>query len=202
MTRDVTSFSDGMYHFKETMKAFASAAILSCLLVVTCITGCKEENTVIPPVEESVITTITVSLTPTGTSTTLKFVWEDIDGVGGTAPNRIDTIRLDKSQVYIGEIMVENRSVTPVVNITTEIASLKDEHQFFFTVTNGIASITTIDRDSRNLPVGLEIGIIPGNIGLGTLTVALSHWELATAKDGTTPSDETDISVMFPVVVQ
>lgn len=171
--------------------------------ILTILAGCKEKNTVVdPPGEEEVITTVTLNLTETGSSVVSQFVWEDIDGVGGNGPNRIDTMRVNVGRSYIGTINIENRSVTPAEVITSEIEDLADQHQFFFTVSNGVATVVATDLDSRSLPLGLNFMLTTGSVGDGTLTIALSHWESATAKNGTTPSDETDISVTFPLRVE
>ena len=179
------------------MKSFSLIALAVASLMIV---SCKEKNAPEPDVEEEVITTVFVTLSSGVIAE--SYEWEDIDGVGGNPPNRIDTIRVRTGATYEGRILVINRSVSPEVGITPEIRELADNHQFFFTVTNGVATVAATDADSRSLPLGLIFSLIPGSVGEGTLTLALSHWESATAKDGITPSDETDISVTFPMIVE
>jgi hypothetical protein len=88
------------------------------------------------------------------------------------------------------------------IDVTAEIVARKDEHQFFFTVSGGVLTISPGDIDSRGLPVGLTTVIAPAKKGAGELTIELSHFDDPADKDGTTRSDETDVSVTFPVVVR
>ncbi len=177
---------------------------ISLYLMVFALTlaGCSEKQTPVNPAEDEVITTVTVSLRDLSTNVVSEYVWEDLDGVGGNTPNRIDTLRLFSSRTYLGSITIKNASVTPVADLTPDIVAFKDQHQFFFSSTNAVATVLTLDVDSRGLPIGLLFNVEAGAPGSGAFTVALSHWPTRTAKNGTTPSDETDISVTFPVIVE
>lgn len=181
-----------------------SLALLALLVLAT--TGCKESNPNAPnTVDHDIVTTVTMVLKPVGSLIdSLVVVWEDIDGPGGSGPNRIDTLVLQAGVSYVGSLLLENRSVLPVVNITNEINAEKDHHQFFFTVSDALGAVSVIDMDSRSLPVGLSFQLSATNsptVALGSLRVQLSHWENSAEKDGTTPSAETDVSVTFPLSV-
>ncbi|MDZ4745756.1 MAG: hypothetical protein SGJ05_07110 [bacterium] len=175
--------------------------IAIALTFLICV-SCKEKNPVTSPSEEEVITTVTMELTDSATGSKTAFIWEDIDGAGGNPPNRIDTIRIVMGSIYTATVKVENRSVTPTEDITVEIRNLLNQHQFFFAISNGIARAVSTDIDDLGKPVGLSFRLTPLAADQGVFTVALSHYETRELKDGITPSDETDISVTFPLIVQ
>lgn len=181
---------------------FFVLALPVLLMAALSFSGCKEKNTPVDPGESEVITTVTITLISTDTHDTSVVVWEDIDGVGGNPPNRIDTMKVGLGKSYDGTIKVENRSVTPSVDLTAEIRTLGTQHQFFYVETAGLVKISATDVDARGLPIGLTFTLGPQSRGEGALTASLSHFEDATKKDGNTPSDETDIAVTFPLIVQ
>ena len=154
--------------------------------------------------DHDVITTIELTLTPSDTAQpTQRIVWEDLDGPGGANPTRIDTIVLRPGATYKGSIALSNRSVSPVEDLTPTIEAERDNHQFFYVLSSGLGALTITDKDSRQLPVGLSFSLDQsGTATSGTLAVQLSHFGNASSKNGTTPSDETDLSVVFPVVVR
>jgi hypothetical protein len=165
--------------------------------------GCSESATSNGQnVEHDEITTVTLTMTNTSTLSTQAFVWEDIDGVGGKGPNRIDTITLAADSVYKGSLAFENRKVVPTVNVTTDILNERNNHQVFYTKTGAVMTITTTDLDARNLPLGLKTSWTDVRSSVGALTVSLSHYPDSTTKKGTNPSTSTDVNVTFPVVIR
>ena len=181
-------------------------ALSICGIISFFTSGCKETSTTPDPINHDIVTTVTITLKPTGVLIdSIVAVWEDIDGVGGSNPNRIDTLILNAGTVYTATIKLENRSVTPTVDLTSEIGTEKDNHQFFYAITNSLGEVTVLDKDSRNLPVGLRFSLsstVTASAVFGALTMSLSHWENATDKNGTTPSAETDVSVELPLMVR
>lgn len=154
--------------------------------------------------DHDVITTVTFTLRPTNTAgDSLVYVWEDIDGVGGNNPNRIDTMKLSPGVLYACSVKLENRSTSPVKDVTSQVAADKDEHQFLYTITEGQGAITILDRDSRDLPVGLLFNLqttITADAVPGTFSMRLFHYDSPTSKVAGVPGDETDISIQMPVV--
>lgn len=147
------------------------------------------------------ITTIKMVVKDSVTEELSTYVWEDIDGPGGAAPNRIDTIRLKSGHAYTAELTVLNNSINPADDLTTEIVEDADEHQFFYT-TDLPLTILYLDKDKNNKPLGQKIKINTGTVGGGPLTIELSHYDDPADKNGIDPSDETDISVDFPVSIR
>ncbi len=169
------------------------------------ITSCKDKDPDDGPVEE-LITNLTYTLTPiSGDPVTLTFV--DTDGDGGNDPV-IAGGTLSANTTYIGSIELRNESVTPGEDITAEIFAEDEDHQFFFSASNGLnATVTYSDQDGDGNPVGLSSTITTGDASSGTLTVTLRH---EPNKSGSGVADgeianaggETDIEVAFDISIQ
>lgn len=173
------------------------------LVVVVGMQGCKESATTPgQDVDHDVVTTVTLTLTNTATLSTQSYVWEDLDGVGGSAPNRIDTILVAADSAYKGSLAFENRKASPPVNITVDILNERNNHQVFYTLATAMATIATTDLDGRNLPLGLKTSWTSLKKSMGTLSVSLSHYPDSTTKKGTNPSTETDVNVVMPLVIR
>jgi len=155
--------------------------------------------------EEEVITTLTMTLTPTsGDVVTLSF--QDLDGDGANAPV-ITGGTLQANASYTGALELLNESESPAESITEEIAEEDAEHQFFFSSTVSGLSVAYTDTDGDGNPVGLSTTVTTGDAGAGNMTVILRH-EPDKNADGVSGGDisnaggETDIEVTFPITVQ
>ena len=181
--------------------------ILMTMSFAFAIFSCSEDS-VAPktgPGEEELITTVTLTLTPTS-GTVVTASWRDLDGDGGNDPV-IDTLRLAPNTTYSGSIALLNEQEDPAEDITEEINEEADNHQLFYSPGGGIAAsvvVTVTDTDSRNLPVGLtySVAVDAGAAGQsGDLRVTLYHYDDSADKDGTSPSTETDVQIDIPVII-
>jgi hypothetical protein len=152
--------------------------------------------------DHDVISRVEFDMVPAGTSDTATYVWDDADGPGGANPNRIDTIFLDSAATYLGSLRLINGTLTPFEDLTADVRSDMDEHQFFFTVSDSLVRVSIQDLDERGLPVGLATSVVPVRRGTGTILIELSHFDDPSQKTGTNRSDETDLSISFPIVVR
>ena len=153
------------------------------------------------PGEEEFITSMTITLSPDGGGDNVVVTASDPDGDG--AGFEIDTINLVANTMYTGTVVVSDDINNE--DITEEIEEEADEHQFFFTAAGGAIGRVTVDitdLDSNGFPVGLEftLAVSDGAAASGTMQVVLSHYDEG-PKDGVTPSDESDIDVVFPVEI-
>ena len=144
--------------------------------------------------EEEVITG--ARLTFNG-STTYSF--SDPDGEGGNNPT-IDTIRLKVDSTYSVSVSVWNETEDPEHDVTEEISEEKEEHILCFSPTGVGLNITRTDTDANNYEVGLTSSWEATSAGIGAVTVSLKHQP--GSKDGTCTPGETDIEVVFPVVIE
>lgn len=177
-------------------------------LALILFSACKkdEENDPIenpPPVnEEELITKVQLTFTDTATAETFVWLRSDPDGDGGNAPTfTIDT--LEANRFYTMALRVFNETENPEEEITGEIETEDDEHQFFFVLNNGAnMTISYDDADGDGNPIGLSNTVSTGAAENVNLTVILRH---EPDKDGAGVADgdpanaggETDIETTF-----
>jgi len=180
--------------------------IFYILLLSVFAIACNDDETPIEN-EEELITTVILSLSENGTAgNTIQFKFTDLDGDGGNAPV-IETDNLASNTSYSAEIMLLNESVMPVEDITTEIEEEDADHQFFFSVSDAMLEIAYDDADGNGNPVGLQSTFTTGDAGTGNMTLTLRH-EPDKNAEGVSEGDisnaggETDIEIVFPIVIQ
>ncbi|MBU3680041.1 MAG: type 1 periplasmic binding fold superfamily protein [Candidatus Kapabacteria bacterium] len=155
--------------------------------------------------DHDAVTTVTLTLVAQGTSDTTRVTWEDLDGIGGNNPNRIDTLFLRPATIYLGSVTFENRATSPTENITEEVLKEADEHQVFYAVSNSLGEVQILDKDGRGLPLGLVYSLSTAATAAsvpGVLTLSLYHFDSESSKNGTDPADETDVEVSFPMILR
>jgi hypothetical protein len=159
-----------------------TALVLSFSLFAACggddVQSCTSSNC-----DQEVITTVILTLTPTGGAPIVAEV-DDPDGDGGNPPT-IDSIGLSAGTTYAVTVGFQNRLETPPEEITDEVHDEAVDHQIFFTgaAVNGPASdhpgaaITQAyaDTDDNGLPIGLANTFTVAAASAGDLTVTLRH---------------------------
>lgn len=196
------------------MKNYSYFIVLLAAFGLT-FSSCKSDDPV-PENEGELITDVTLKFTelnPAGepTGTPIEVVASDPDGLElGIGPT-IGTITLSRGKTYRMEISLFNSIENE--DITEEIRTEKEEHQFFFLGSaftgTAILTYTYDDEDLDGNPVGL-IGIVQ-TIGFNSaqMRVVLRHdlnksfngannpnWENFVQAGG-----ETDLDITFPVVL-
>ncbi len=186
----------------KTIKFLSFAFIGSVLL-----TSCNDDNDSAPVNEEEVLTTITTTLTPVA-GAPIILQSRDMDGDGPNEPIVTVSGNLTAGATYNGMVSILNELSNPADDVTAEIFEEGVDHQFFFQATNGtVASTAYADVDANGKPIGIQFTLAAGTAGNGNLTVILRHEpnksgvNVATG-DITNAGGETDIQVVFPIVVQ
>ncbi|MFD2513224.1 hypothetical protein ACFSRY_05055 [Pontibacter locisalis] len=153
--------------------------------------------------EEELITTLTLTMTPQNGGTPITATFRDLDGDGGQPPVMTPTqVVLNANTHYITRITVLDES-NGTEDITTEIRAEGDEHEFFFVPSPAdLLTVTKTDRDSKDLPIGLEGTIHTGTAKTGTLRVVLKHQPGLKNATSTITTGETDADVTFNIQVQ
>lgn len=188
------------------MKNRSILYIVSLTLAATALfTSCKKDDddpkNPGDPNESELITTVRINFTDSaGTAPGVSVVFRDLDGEGGNAPTRFDTIRLQPSTTYYTEILLLNESALPADTISNEVAEEADDHLFFFLHTGVDITTTYLDQDSNGLPLGLQTKWVTGAAGTGTSRVTLKHQP--GVKDGSQAPGETDMELTFRSEVQ
>lgn len=163
----------------------------------------KDENI---PNEEELITTVQYTLVPNGGGDNVVFSFKDLDGDGGDAPI-INTEALRANTTYTASLQFLNESEDPSENITTEINEEAAEHQVFFQTNDSNLVISYNDKDPNSMPLGLETTVKTFEKSSSNLTITLRHEPNKSAegvKDGdiTNAGGETDIEVVFPILIE
>ncbi len=150
--------------------------------------------------DEELITRISITLVSSnGISQTANAKDPDGDGVDF----EIDTITLSSGMTYTGSVELADEINNE--DVTEEIRGEGDHHQFFYVVGGDATSQVTIqitDEDEDGLPLGLSVTVTvaDGGASTGTLRMLLSHYD-DVVKTGSNRSDETDVDVTFPLVI-
>lgn len=174
-------------------------------LVIMSLTSCSSNDPEIVN-EEELITTLRVTLTPQGGGTVVTLQLQDLDGDGPSAPVTTVSGPLQANTTYTGVAQVLNETESPAENITLEVEEEGDEHQFFYTFSNSIATVTYTDQDKNGRPIGITFDLATTTAGIGNLTVTLRH-EPNKAASGvsagiiTNAGGETDVEATFNLTV-
>ena len=179
---------------------FIAMAIFAIVLLNSC---SDDDDTPEAVHEEEVITTMTITLTPSGGGTAVTLKTQDLDGDGPNAAVISVSGNLTAGVAYNGAIELLNETESPAEDITEEVEEEGDEHQFFYTVGSGLdatTAYTNFDGNGNNL--GTEFTLTAGAASSGNLTFTLRH---EPTKPNTGLSDaggETDIAATFSVTIQ
>lgn len=196
-----------MEQFKtaQHMKAKFLLLVLSFALLHS---ACKKKDDPIAPIgpvtnEEEVITNLTLTFTdPSNANEQYVFRFADPDGEGGADPV-ITADALPSDTTLLLALTLANASGS----ITQEISNEGTDHQFFFQRTGVPFIVVYDDTDANGRPIGLRNVASTGSSGSGTLLVTLRHQAVKDAPDVaggdiTNAFGDTDIEVVFPLVVQ
>ena len=194
----ITNFKFQTIKTMKTMKKCSMYALLAIAMI-----GCSDDDAAPLPInEEEVITTVILTLTPeSGDQVVLTTI--DLDGDGPDEPETTVSGSFSENTEYQGAVRFLNETETPAEEITDEVLEEADEHQVFYTTTEGLNIQTTYeDQDSQGNPLGLQITLTTGAASEGSLTVTLRH-EPVKPNDGLdSAGGETDISTSFDVSIQ
>jgi hypothetical protein len=165
-------------------------------------TQCKDSGEEVKPDDENeLITSVVLSFTEQGTSTTRTFSYKDADGDGGNPPSQFDTVALKPNTTYAVTIAFLDESKTPADNITDEIEEEADEHLIVYTPSPAsLLTYTYGDKDANNHPIGLTGSALTGAAGLGKLKVQLRHQP--GVKNGTPTPGSDDVNLDFNLKIQ
>ncbi|MBK6507145.1 MAG: hypothetical protein IPG02_16175 [Ignavibacteria bacterium] len=191
-----------MKNFRKTSAHFFPLALIISLFLLR---GCGSDDVVNPPNpnEEELITTLIINLTDSVTLAQTSFQFDDPDGEGGNPPTRFDTILIGANRTYFAQIILLNKSVTPVDTISNEVLEEGADHQFFFTTTDVSTVISYADADINGNPIGLETLWRDGAASNGNILVVLKHQPGTKAPAPGNPAiGETDVQVDFITRVQ
>ena len=175
---------------------FASGLLLPAFFFQAC-----DRDDPSPVNEEEVITTLNVALVPEGGGVPINLKFYDADGEHGSiAPVISASGALAASTHYAVAIELLNETVSPVEDISQEVAEEANDHLFCFNV-DGDVSVQYEDEDENGMPLGLITSWVTGSAGEATVAITLRHQ--SGTKTGACPgTGETDVEVAFDLLVE
>ncbi|MEL6390819.1 MAG: hypothetical protein AAFQ02_11725 [Bacteroidota bacterium] len=202
------------------MKKLQLLTYLLFILGVVLISSCSDDDDPVMMIEddgEETITRVTLTFTPDNGEDPVLATWFDADGEGSGAPV-IDGIDLEEGLTYTMTVELTNTLGSTDEDVTAEIREEDDEHQFFFSFTDGIFSdptgngnvdnrndpINYNDADGNGLPLGLSTTWTAGGHtdAPGEFNVVLKHQPgLKTANSDATTGG-TDIDITFALNIE
>ena len=200
-TLQLNSITDLKFQTMKTMKTMKNISFYALLSIA--MIGCSDDDSA-PEVinDEELITTVILTLTQeSGDQVVLTTV--DLDGDGPDEPVTTVVGNFAENTQYQGAVRFLNETETPAEEITEEVLEEADEHQVFYTTTDGLNIETQYeDEDSQGNPLGLQITLTTGAASQGSLTVTLRH-EPVKPNDGLdSAGGETDIATSFDVTIE
>ena len=179
---------------------FLSTAIFASALIFSC--SSDDDSTPEPVLEEEVITTMTITLTADGQADVILQT-QDLDGDGPNLPVVTVSGDLSENTMYSGSIVLLNETEDPAENITEEIEEEALEHQFFYTIGNGLdAEADYNDADSDGNPIGLDFVLSTNSVSSGSITFTLRHEPTKPNMGIEDAGGETDIEATFDIAIQ
>ncbi len=175
--------------------------LFAMLIFVLILTSCTEKNPTSVGIDEhNVLTTIKVIL-KSGTDSTFAIARDTTKVKGKTITE--DTLRVTSGKTYLGEVFLYNESVTPIIDLSSEIKELPNEHMFVFSAIDGIESritINNLNKDGNGKDVGLTFNLIISCSGSakGYLRVILKHYD----SGDKTQAFDTDGDVKLPLIIK
>ncbi len=197
-----------VFQYTKTIAFFAAAAVLT-------FSACKKEKNEDPDHdhenENEEITTVKLTFTNAATpAEKVIATWKDLDGSGGTAP-QITPIALKANTAYLLSTELLDERKNPADNVTGEIEEEADEHRIFHLffvnanapVTDSVttaATVTPLDKDSKNLPVGLQVHVATKTAFTGYFRMVVRHQP--TGKNGLYGPGSSDAQAEFPIEIK
>jgi hypothetical protein len=190
-----STYTNLLNSMNKLLRPYLAFLLMGTLLFST---SCSDDDDPGPIDEGEVITTVTLSLSPTGKGQDAEATITTLSG----SPVQNTPLALKSGTEYTAVITLSDESKTPAVDRTDEIRQKGNEHLFVFTASpNSLLTINATDTDSNGRPIGLESTVVAGSEGTGTLRVVLKH-QPGNLKTGTnTTAGETDVDVSFSVIV-
>lgn len=183
------------------------------------------ENPPETPNTQEVITTFKLILTDSATSTVYTYLYKDPDGDGGqvgfygpgtssTSTQTDSVFTLTSNKTYFAEIILLDETKNPVDTISNEVEEEGEDHMLFFNSTNPTGTPYAVTLSGSNIHItykDLDSGSPQRGIGLQTrwrtygvfskspVNIILKHQP--GIKNGTITPGDTDLDVMFKVIV-
>ncbi|AQG82380.1 hypothetical protein [Spirosoma montaniterrae] len=183
-------------------------SLLLILSMAVLISACnRDEEDPAPTDDNEAITTATLTLT--SQTTPVQTVTATVENLHTTADFSRATLNLRANTTYTGSITLLDKTKSPTLDVSKEVAEEANEHLLVYTFTPATGSpasmtVTATDRDTNPAPgpypIGLATQVRTGVAGSGRLKVVLRHQP--NTKNGTPTPGSSDLDTDFNVVIQ
>jgi hypothetical protein len=196
----------------STMGILVGSTFLGATLFMS---GCKDVTKPEGTDEQENFSTVILTLTNDANasdmmSDTIKFA---VSYSAGSALSKNQTIKLKTGATYSVETSLLDETKTPAIDMSEDVSTDSDIHQLFYTPSGDVLTVTYVDKDVNQHPIGLKTKFAAGAAGTGTLKVTLKHQQEGTTKlkpnidwtahpQGDITVGETDVEVTFNVTVE
>ena len=203
----------------KTIDRIINFRVIALLFAAIIIVSCSDDDDAPAIVNElEVITDVTLIFT-SSTGEVIMATAEDPDGEGIANLAVLDTITLSADTDYTLTYSIENAlNADDVEDIGEEILEEDNEHQFFYSFTDGVFTspmgdgnidmasdpLNYDDMDENGLPVGLSTSWTtgPATATAGMFTARLQHQpDLKSGTTGATDGD-TDFDLAFTLTIE
>ncbi|RZS99525.1 type 1 periplasmic binding fold superfamily protein [Aquimarina brevivitae] len=171
---------------------------LTILFLSITVLSCSDDDDPAVINEEETITTVKLTVTESGSTTSTEYTWTE---------DSQDPITLQANTTYNFTIeFLDESNPDDVEDITAEVIAEADEHYVFYenTVTGLVFQSAADDtQDSNDISINVSTDWTTGSAGTGIIRAYLIHEP--TTKTGDSRADfggETDIEVEFTTTVQ
>lgn len=164
--------------------------------------GCTNEPEI--SLEKEVITTLTVTLTPSPATSgnVVKLTWDDINLDGIVDENELAVSgTLNRNLAYRAVLNLLNKTSGEEIDVSEKIKKEGVHHRVCLTKSDELnLSFDYTDKDRNVQPIGLESTWATTTASVGTVTVTVRHQP--GVKTGDCPGyGETDVSVEFEISI-
>ncbi|MEM9985271.1 MAG: GTP cyclohydrolase [Bacteroidota bacterium] len=198
--------------------SFLQKYILGILLITAVVlSGCDTEEPDIVNVPETITDVKLLFTNDSDASDVVEARAEDPDGDGVEELQILDEIVLGVDKTYTLTYEILNDLASPPEDIGAEILEEDNEHQVFFSFTEGAFAdptgngnidnaadpINYNDSDENNRPVGLSTTWTTGSSEVtGTFTAKLQHQPDQKTDNSTATTGDTDFDLQFVLKIQ
>jgi hypothetical protein len=188
--------------------------LLFYTILIVLVSGCSKNN---DPQKEDVpelITQVTLTFTPTAGGAPIVGNATDPDGEGVQDIKTDGNIVLNANTTYVLSIQLLNGLAKPTdeaYDVTKEVRTEGQEHQFYFSWDNGTFTNTKVNYtggsdsiDENGLPLGLSTTwtTADAKVSGSTFHVTLKHQPGLKSSTSTINDGETDLDVLFKIDLQ
>jgi hypothetical protein len=201
------------YEYNRSLPLRIPTALLVALIFISCEVDDPRKEEV-----PELITKVILTFEPDSGGETIVATATDPDGEGVGDIEIDNPIALAGLTAYSLKITLVNNladATQPEYDVTEEVREEADEHMFFFgwsenlfseppgigNIENALGKVQYLDEDVNGLPLGLETRWTTSASLTGELRIILKHQPDLKSVQSDARTGETDLDIVFPVII-